>query len=63
MLYEGQKTCGIEIGKCQFRLTRRLRELEPNGVVIRDVNPASTPSVEYSLADLGAELVPRTRQS
>jgi len=39
-------------------LTRRLRELESNGVVVRDVKPTSPPSVEYSLTDLGAELVP-----
>jgi DNA-binding HxlR family transcriptional regulator len=39
-------------------LTQRLRELEQNGVVHREVKPTSPPSVEYSLTDLGAELVP-----
>ena len=39
-------------------LTARLRELEENGVVSRLVKPTSPPSVEYSLTDLDAELVP-----
>lgn len=39
-------------------LTTRLRELEDQGVVIRDVKPTSPPSVEYTLTELGAELVP-----
>ena len=39
-------------------LTTRLRELERKGVVIREVVPSSPPSVEYSLSDLGRELVP-----
>lgn len=39
-------------------LTARLRELEDKGVVIREVVPSSPPSVEYSLTDLGRELVP-----
>ncbi|MEO1016863.1 MAG: helix-turn-helix domain-containing protein [Pseudomonadota bacterium] len=39
-------------------LTARLRELEQGGVVTREVKPTSPPSVEYSLTDLGAELVP-----
>ena len=39
-------------------LTARLRELEDRGVVIREVKPTSPPSVEYSLTDLGGELVP-----
>ena len=39
-------------------LTARLRELEDKGVVIREVVPTSPPSVEYSLTDLGRELVP-----
>ena len=38
-------------------LTARLRELEEKAVVIRDVVPSSPPSVEYSLSDLGRELV------
>ncbi|MGB5131118.1 MAG: helix-turn-helix domain-containing protein [Steroidobacteraceae bacterium] len=39
-------------------LTTRLRELEQKGVVIREVVPTSPPSVEYSLTELGRELVP-----
>ncbi len=39
-------------------LTMRLRELETKGVVLREVKPTSPPSVEYSLTDLGSELVP-----
>jgi DNA-binding HxlR family transcriptional regulator len=39
-------------------LTARLRELESNGVVLREVKPSSPPSVEYSLTRLGLELVP-----
>jgi DNA-binding HxlR family transcriptional regulator len=39
-------------------LTARLRELEARGVVVREVKPTSPPSVEYSLTELGAQLVP-----
>jgi DNA-binding HxlR family transcriptional regulator len=39
-------------------LTTRLRELEEKGVVDRVVAPTSPPSVEYSLSELGKELVP-----
>ena len=39
-------------------LTARLRELEDKGVVEREVVPTSPPSVEYSLSELGHELVP-----
>jgi DNA-binding HxlR family transcriptional regulator len=39
-------------------LTARLKALEQKGVVIREVVPTSPPSVEYSLSDLGRELVP-----
>ncbi len=39
-------------------LTARLRDLEAKGVVLREVKPTSPPSVEYSLTDLGHELVP-----
>ncbi|MGE0611819.1 MAG: winged helix-turn-helix transcriptional regulator [Hyphomicrobiales bacterium] len=39
-------------------LTMRLRELEDKGVVAREVKPTSPPSVEYSLTELGRELVP-----
>jgi DNA-binding HxlR family transcriptional regulator len=39
-------------------LTTRLRDLEEKGVVVRTVVPTSPPSVEYSLSELGRELVP-----
>ena len=39
-------------------LTARLRELEELGVVDRAVLATSPPSVEYSLSNLGHELVP-----
>jgi DNA-binding HxlR family transcriptional regulator len=39
-------------------LTTRLRDLEAKGVVLREVKPTSPPSVEYSLTDLGEQLVP-----
>jgi DNA-binding HxlR family transcriptional regulator len=39
-------------------LTARLRELEDKGVIDRTVTPTSPPSVEYSLSELGHELVP-----
>ena len=39
-------------------LTARLRELEEKGAVTRQVVPGSPPSVEYSLSELGRELVP-----
>ena len=39
-------------------LTTRLRELEQKAVVIREVVPTSPPSVEYSLSELGRELLP-----
>jgi DNA-binding HxlR family transcriptional regulator len=39
-------------------LSTRLSELEGRGVLSRNVQPTSPPSVEYALTDLGAELVP-----
>lgn len=39
-------------------LTARLRDLEEKGVVLRQVKPTSPPSVEYSLTELGRELIP-----
>jgi DNA-binding HxlR family transcriptional regulator len=39
-------------------LTKRLRELEQQGVVERRVVPTSPPSVEYELTALGRELLP-----
>lgn len=39
-------------------LTDRLREMEAQGTVTRREMPTSPPSVEYSLTEAGAELVP-----
>lgn len=39
-------------------LSQRLRELQQRGVILRQVIDGSPPSVEYSLTDLGEELVP-----
>lgn len=49
----------IDIPKVSAKvLTARLRQLETKGVVLREVKPTSPPSVEYSLTDLGEQLVP-----
>lgn len=49
----------VDIPKVSAKvLTARLRALEEKGVVIREVKPTSPPSVEYSLTDLGRQLVP-----
>lgn len=42
-------------------LSTRLKELEEKGVIARRVLETSPPSVEYSLTELGAELVPAIR--
>lgn len=39
-------------------LSARLRELEGQGVITRQVMPTSPPSVEYALTELGQELIP-----
>jgi DNA-binding HxlR family transcriptional regulator len=39
-------------------LSARLRELEEKGVIRRQLMPSSPPSAEYSLTDLGEELIP-----
>ena len=39
-------------------LTTRLKHLEKEGIVTREVMPTSPPSVEYALTELGAELKP-----
>lgn len=39
-------------------LTQRLKRLEADGVVRRQVMPTSPPTVEYSLTELGLELKP-----
>jgi DNA-binding HxlR family transcriptional regulator len=49
----------LDIPKVSARvLSARLRELEEKGVVMRTVVATTPPSVEYSLTDLGRELVP-----
>jgi DNA-binding HxlR family transcriptional regulator len=49
----------VDIPKVSAKvLTTRLRDLEAKGVVLREVKPTSPPSVEYSLTDLGRQLVP-----
>ncbi|WP_374075124.1 winged helix-turn-helix transcriptional regulator [Bdellovibrio bacteriovorus] len=39
-------------------LTERLRRLEKDGLILREVIPSSPPTVEYSLTSLGRELRP-----
>jgi DNA-binding HxlR family transcriptional regulator len=39
-------------------LSVRLRKLERDGVVRRDVKPTSPPTVEYELTALGSRLIP-----
>ncbi len=39
-------------------LTQRLRQLEKQGVVIREPMPTTPPTVEYRLSSLGLELKP-----
>ena len=39
-------------------LTARLRKLEVDGVVLREVKPTSPPTVEYRLTPLGSRLIP-----
>jgi DNA-binding HxlR family transcriptional regulator len=42
-------------------LSARLRELETKGVVVRRLLDSSPPSAEYTLTELGQELVPAIR--
>lgn len=52
----------VDIPRVSARvLTARLRELEDKGVVLREVLDTSPPSVEYSLTELGDELIPAIR--
>lgn len=39
-------------------LTRQLRELEGQGIIVRKVYPEIPPRVEYALSELGATLKP-----
>lgn len=49
----------VDIPRVSARvLSARLRELEAKGVVVRTVVATTPPSVEYSLTELGRELVP-----
>ncbi|GAB4372897.1 MAG: hypothetical protein Kow00114_34620 [Kiloniellaceae bacterium] len=49
----------VDIPKVSAKvLTARLRDLEAKGVIDRSVKPTSPPSVEYSLTDLGQQLIP-----
>lgn len=39
-------------------LTLRLREMEADGIVFREVMPTSPPTVNYGLTELGSKLLP-----
>lgn len=49
-------------GISQQMLTRTLKLLERDGMVLRTVTPATPPQVEYALTDLGRELSEPVRQ-
>lgn len=52
---ELKRNCG---NVTQRMLTKQLRELEQNGLVIRKVFPVVPPHVEYSLSERGKTLEP-----
>lgn len=39
-------------------LTQHLRELEADGIVVREIFPVIPPKVEYSLTELGQSIMP-----
>lgn len=49
-------------GITERMLTLHLKELEADGLVIRNVLPAVPPRVEYELTDIARELIPIWRQ-
>lgn len=49
-------------GISQQMLTRTLKLLERDGMVLRTVTPTTPPQVEYALTDLGRELSEPVRQ-
>lgn len=51
---------GIESVSARI-LTKQLRELEDDGIIVRDVNTDSSLKVEYSLTEKGKSLIPVLR--
>ena len=42
----------------QTTLTKTLRKLEADGIIVRTIFPVIPPHVEYSLSDIGMEIIP-----